>query len=189
LKFISHGHDLGMSFLPLNSRSYARAAGRSRNDASERRGSVLRAQLRQTLTIGLLVLTADWGTKALLLQLSPSSTIPHYTHPHVLALVLVLAATPLVLRMIPTRLMRVALGVCIGGCAGNLLQHGLGMPVTDFIALPHLLADPTCAAGHRCVLVCNVADLALWGSIPLLGLAFLSGVATTRRPACSGATA
>jgi lipoprotein signal peptidase len=178
-----------MSFLPLNTRSSGRGALRRRNRrATDRRYSELAAQLRHTLTIGLLVMTADWGTKALLLQLSPSSTIPHYTHPNILALVFVLAATPLVLRAIPTRFMKVALGVCIGGCAGNLVQHGLGMPVTDFIPLPHFLANPTCAAGHSCVLMCNVADLALWGSVPLLGLAFLSGVASTRRLISSGAT-
>lgn len=177
-----------MSFLPLNPRTSERGSARSRDGASQRRYAELAAHLRQTLMIGLLVLTADWGTKALLLQLSPSSTIPHFTHPNVLALVLVLAAAPLVLRAIPTRLMKVALGVCIGGCAGNLLQHGLGMPVTDFIPLPHFLASPTCAAGHTCVLMCNVADLALWGSVPLLGLAFLSGTARTRRPVSSTAT-
>lgn len=178
-----------MSFLPLNTRTSGRGSLRGRKRrAREGRYSELAAQLRQTLIIGLLVMTADWGTKALLLQLSPGSTIPHYTHPNILALVFVLAATPLVLRAVPTRFMKVALGVCIGGCAGNLIQHGLGMPVTDFIPLPHLLANPTCAAGHSCVLMCNVADLALWGSVPLLGLAFLSGVVSTRGPVSSGAT-
>jgi len=47
------------------------------------------------------------------------------------------------------------------------------LPVTDFIPLPHLLANPTCQVGHSCVLMCNLADLALWGSVPLLALAFV----------------
>lgn len=132
--------------------------------------------------IGLLVMTADWGTKAVLLQVSPSSTIPHYTHPDLLAFVLVLAVAPLILRLVNTRLMMVALGVLIGGCAGNLFEHLIGHPVTDFIALPHFLASPTCTAGHSCVLMCNVADLALWGSVPLLALAFVWHVLDTPSP-------
>ncbi len=130
------------------------------------------ARLRRMVIIGLLVMTADWGTKAVLLQVSPSSTIPHYTHPNPLAFVFVLAIAPLILRLLDSRLMMVALGVLIGGAAGNLFERLIGQPVTDFIPLPHLVANPTCSVGHSCVLMANVADLALWGSVPLLVLAF-----------------
>lgn len=161
-----------MSYLPLNPRRLSRSLARVGRlaDAAE---TALGSRLRRMLIVALLVLTADFGSKALLLQLSPSSTIAHYTHPNPLALLLVLAAAPLILRVINSRLMMVALGVCIGGCAGNLFERMLGHSVTDFIPLPHLLADPTCQAGHSCVLMCNVADLALWGSVPLLALAFV----------------
>lgn len=123
--------------------------------------------------VALLVLMADWGSKALLLQLSPSSTVAHYTNPNPLAFLLVVAVAPVILRVIDSRLMMIALGVCIGGCAGNLFERLLGHSVTDFIPLPHLLVNPTCPAGHTCVLMCNLADLALWGSVPLLALAFI----------------
>lgn len=142
---------------------------------------MLNRRLRRMVIVGLLVLTADWGSKAMLLQLSPSSATPHYTNPNPMALLLILAIAPLLLRYITNRSIVIALGVCIGGCAGNLLQHMAGMPVTDFIPLPHLLANPTCAAHYSCTLMCNVADLALWGSVPLLGWAFVSHVVSTMR--------
>jgi hypothetical protein len=159
-----------MSYLPLNQRQIGRLRSRGRGDEST---SAHIARLRRMLIVGLLVMTADWGAKAVLLQVSPSSTIPHYTSPNPLAFVLVLALAPLILRVIDSPLMMLALGVLIGGCAGNLFERLIGQPVTDFIPLPHLLANPTCAAGHSCVLMCNVADLALWGSVPLLALAFV----------------
>jgi hypothetical protein len=171
-----------MSYLPLNPRHADRLRARGRRDESTLKHA---ARLRRMVTIGLLVMTADWGTKAVLLQISPSSTIPHYTHPNVLAFVFVMAVAPLILRLMDSRLMMVALGVLIGGSAGNLFERLIGQPVTDFIPLPHLLASPACAAGHSCVLMCNLADLALWGSVPLLALAFvwhaLDSMATRRQ--------
>jgi hypothetical protein len=158
-----------VSYLPLNSRQTHRLQSR-RQESQDTVATVTR--LRRMLIIGLLVMTADWGTKAVLGQLSPNSAIPHYTHPNPLAFVLVLAVAPLILRLIDSRLMMAALGMLIGGSAGNLFERLIGQPVTDFIPLPHLLASPACAAGHSCVLMCNVADLALWGSVPLLALAF-----------------
>ncbi|HWD64159.1 MAG TPA: signal peptidase II [Solirubrobacteraceae bacterium] len=169
-----------MSYLPVGpqhrSATLSRRLSRER-DGQERATRV--ARLRRMVIIGLLVMTADWGSKALLLQVSPSSTTPHYTHPNPLAFIFVLAVAPLILRLVESRLMMLALGVLIGGCAGNLFERLIGQPVTDFIPLPHLLANPTCAAGHSCVLMCNVADLALWGSVPLLALAFAWRVSDT----------
>lgn len=164
-----------MSYLPLNPRRLSQNLARSRRAGRERDGSkaALASRLRRMTIVALLVLLADWGSKALLLQLSPSSTTPHFTNPNPLAFLLVLAVAPVVLRVIDSRLMMVALGVCIGGCAGNLFERLLGHSVTDFIPLPHLLANPTCQVGHSCVLMCNLADLALWGSVPLLILAFV----------------
>lgn len=169
-----------MSYLPLDPRqnSPALPRRRSRGREDEARAKHV-ARLRRMVIIGLLVMTADWGTKAVLLQVSPSSTIPHYTHPNPLAFVFVLAVAPLILRLLDSRLMMVALGVLIGGCAGNLFERLIGQPVTDFIPLPHLLANPTCSVGHSCVLMCNLADLALWGSVPLLVLAFVWHVLDT----------
>ncbi|HWD84641.1 MAG TPA: signal peptidase II [Solirubrobacteraceae bacterium] len=165
-----------MSYLPLNSSTLSRRRTRG-GDGQTRARHV--ARLRRMVLLGLLVMTADWGTKAVLLQVSPSSTIPHYTHPNPLAFVFVLAIAPLILRLIDSRLMMAALGLLIGGSAGNLFERLLGHSVTDFIPLPHLLANPTCSAGHSCVLMCNVADLALWGSVPLLALAFVWHVLDT----------
>lgn len=164
-----------MSYLPLHPRRLSQNLARARRPGKEREGSKAAAatRLRRMMIVALLVLTADWGSKALLLQLSPSSTIPHYTSPNPLAFLLVLVVAPLILRVIDSRLMMVALGVCIGGCAGNLFERVLGHSVTDFIPLPHLLANPTCQAGHSCVLMCNLADIALWVSVPLLAVAFL----------------
>lgn len=172
-----------VSYLPLNSRRIRPTSGARRRDAQT---AVHVARLRRMLIIGLLVMTADWGTKAVLLQVSPGSTIAHYTHPNPLAFALVLAVAPLILRLMNSRLMMVALGVLIGGSSGNLFERLIGHPVTDFIPLPHLLASPACAVGHSCVLMCNVADLALWGSVPLLALAFVWHALdslTGRRPA------
>jgi lipoprotein signal peptidase len=164
-----------MSYLPLNPRRLSQTLGRVRRPGRERYGAKAESatRLRRMTIVALLVLLADWGSKALLLQLSPSSTVAHYTNPNPLAFLLVVAVAPLILRVIHSRLMTVALGVCIGGCAGNLFERMLGHSVTDFIPLPHLLANPTCQAGHSCVLMCNLADLALWGSVPLLVLAFI----------------
>lgn len=163
---------MSISYLPPGTQKLRQHPSRARRDGTENgQSKVVARQLRQMVTVAFLVLAADWGTKALMVKLSPGSTIPHYTHPNPLALLAVLAAAPIVLRVISTRLMVLALGICIGGCTGNLVQHMIGMPVTDFIPLPHALANPTCAAGHSCVLMCNVADLALWISVPLLGLA------------------
>ena len=160
--------------MPVNTRRLGRNLTRTRRSAGENEASAALAScLRRMLVVALLVLTADWLSKAILLRLSPGSTIPHYTHPNPLAFLLVLAVAPLILRVINTRLMIVALGMSIGGCAGNLFERMLGVPVTDFIPLPHLLASPSCQVGHSCVLMCNVADLALWGSVPLLALAFV----------------
>jgi lipoprotein signal peptidase len=175
-----------MSYLPLDRRPASATLRRrqtGRREAETRARHV--ARLRRVLIIGLLVMTADWGTKAVILQVSPSSTTPHYTHPDPLAFVFVLAIAPLILRLIDSRPMMVALGVLIGGSAGNLFERLIGQPVTDFIPLPHLLASPACSVGHSCVLMCNVADLALWGSVPLLVLAFVWHVLDTaggRRP-------
>lgn len=163
-----------MSYLPVNPRRLGQNLARTRRSGAESEASVARAsRLRKMVIVALLVLTADWASKAILLRVSPGSTIPHFTHPNPLALLLVLAIAPLILRVIDTPLMVVALGMAIGGCAGNLFERILGMPVTDFIPLPHLLANPTCQVGHSCVLMCNLADLALWGSVPLLVLAFV----------------
>jgi lipoprotein signal peptidase len=163
-----------MSFLPVNTRRLGRNLSRTRRSGGENEASAALALcLRRMLIVALLVLTADWGSKAILLRLSPGSTIPHYTHPNPLAFLLVLAIAPLILRVINSPLMMVGLGVAIGGCAGNLFERMLGMPVTDFIPLPHLLASPSCHVGQSCVLMFNVADLALWGSVPLLALAFI----------------
>lgn len=163
-----------MSYLPVNTRRLGRNLSRTRRSGGENEASAALAScLRRMLIVALLVLTADWGSKAILLQLSPGSTVPHYTHPNPLAFLLVLAIAPLILRVINSPLMMVGLGVTIGGCAGNLFERMLGLPVTDFIALPHLLASPSCHVGQSCVLMCNVADLALWGSVPLLALAFI----------------
>ena len=172
---------MSMSYLPLKDRRVTQALARLRgggNEAAE--GAQLRSVLRRMVIVGLLVMTADWGTKALMLQVARGSTIPHYTTPNPLALLLVLAIAPIILRIVNTRMMMVALGVCIGGCAGNLFERMAGVPVTDFIPLPHLLASPTCQVGHSCVLMCNLADLALWGSVPLLALAFAWHVIDTR---------
>lgn len=166
-----------MSYLPLSPEQIDRLRSRRREN-QDTAAHVIR--LRRMLLIGLLVMTADWGTKAVLLQVSPASTIPHYTHPNPLAFVLVLAVAPLILRLIDSRLTMVALGVLIGGSAGNVFERLIGQPVTDFIPLPQLLASPACAAGHSCVLMCNLADLALWGSVPLLALAFAWHVLDTR---------
>lgn len=176
-----------MSYVPLDPRQRSATLSRGRGRECDGQARARRvARLRRMLIIGLLVMTADWGTKAVLLQVSPSSTIPHYTHPNPLVFAFVLAIAPLILRLIDSRLMILALGVLIGGSAGNLFERLIGHPVTDFIPLPHLLASPTCTAGHSCVLMCNVADLALWGSVPLLVLAFVWHVLNTaggRRPA------
>ena len=163
-----------MSYLPLSHRRTSQAPPDvgSRGWGGDEATAAHVARLRRMLVIGLLVMTADWGAKAVMLQVSPSSTIPHYTHPNPLAFVFVLAVAPLILRLLDSRLMMVALGILIGGSAGNLFERLIGQPVTDFIPLPHFLASPACAAGHSCVLMCNVADLALWGSVPLLALAF-----------------
>ncbi len=163
-----------MSYVPLNPRRLNEHLARRRPSGGESESSAaLASRLRRMMIVGLLVLTADWSTKAILLQLSPGSTVPHYTHPNPLAFLLVLAIAPLILRVINSPLMMVGLGVAIGGCAGNLFERMLGLPVTDFIPLPHLLASPSCHVGQSCVLMCNVADLALWGSVPLLALAFV----------------
>lgn len=175
-----------MSYLPLNSRQTHRLRSRRREDQVT---AAHITRLRRMLITGLLVMTADWGTKAALLQISPSSAIPHYTHPNPLAFVLVLAVAPLILRLIDSRLMMVTLGVLIGGSAGNLFERLIGQPVTDFIPLPHLLASPACAAGHSCVLMCNLADLALWGSVPMLALAFAWHVVDARGARCRAAAA
>jgi hypothetical protein len=179
-----------MSYLPVNARRLGRNLTRTHRSGGDTEASAaLASHIRRMLIVGLLILTADWGSKAILLRLSPGSTIAHYTHPNPLALLLVLAVAPLILRVINTRLMVVALAMSIGGCAGNLFERMLGMPVTDFIPLPHLLASPSCQVGHSCVLMCNVADLALWGSVPLLALAFvwhvLDNVASRRHAAAA----
>lgn len=159
-----------MSYLPLRNRRLAQDLARPRSEDSA--SAALGSRIRRMLLIGLLVLTADWGSKAAMLHISPSSTIPHYTHPNVLALLLVLAVAPIVLRVVNTRLMMVGLGVCLGGCAGNLFERMAGRPVTDFIPLPNFITQPTCQVGHSCVMLCNLADLALWASVPLMVLAF-----------------
>ncbi len=163
-----------MSYLPQSPRRFSRSLAQLRASASEAgRATDLGMRLRRMTIVALLVVTADWGSKALLLKISPGSTVAHYTHPNPLALLLMLAAAPLILRVINTRLMMVALGVCIGGAAGNLVERMIGVPVTDFIPLPHMLASPACRVGESCSLMCNLADLALWGSVPLLALAFV----------------
>lgn len=169
----------GMGYLPQTPREIRNSGSRNSGNAQE--SAQLRRRLRHTVIIGLLVLTADWGSKAMLLQLSPSSVTPHYTNPNPLALLMILALAPLLLRYVNNRWIVIALGVCVGGCAGNLLQHMAGMPVTDFIPLPHLLANPACSAHYSCTLMFNVADLALWGSVPLLAWAFVSWVVSTVR--------
>lgn len=163
-----------MSYLPVNPPRLSQGLARVRGGGAETGNrAVLGSRLRRMMIVALLVLTADWGSKALVLQLSPGSTVAHYTHPNPLLLLFVLAVAALILRVINSRMMMVALGVCIGGCAGNLFERMAGVPVTDFISLPHLLASPTCPVGHSCALMCNLADLALWGSVPLLALAFV----------------
>lgn len=164
-----------MSYLLPNHRRLSQTLARVRGGgqaAAQDDRTALWNRLRRMMIVALLVLTADWGSKALMLQLASSSTVPHYTNPNPLALLLILALAPLIQRVVNTRLMMVALGVCIGGCAGNLFERMAGVPVTDFIPLPQFLASPTCSVGAHCVLLCNVADLALWASVPLLGIAF-----------------
>jgi len=145
------------------------------------KAEALKASLRQMVTIGLFVLALDWTTKALMMLFAAERTTPHYTHPNPLALLLVLAVAPVILRHARHRAMVIALGVCIGGCAGNLFQIMAGIPVTDFIPIPHLLMNPGCTRGYNCTYMCNLADIALWTSVPLLAFAFAVHVWTTWR--------
>lgn len=171
----------GAGSLATTDAAHTRAGGGQR---IQRRADAdaLATRLRQMMTLGLLVLAIDWAAKAMMMLFWTRQTTPHYTHPNPFALLLVLAIAPVVLRYTRHRWMVIALGVCIGGCAGNLFQFMAGFPVTDFVPVPHLLIDPSCARGYTCTYMCNLADIALWASVPLLAFAFVAHVWTTGRP-------
>jgi lipoprotein signal peptidase len=134
---------------------------------------VLVARLRAVALTSLVVLALDWGVKAAVKALSPESVVPHLTTPNPFAIPFVVLGGVVLVMLIGRPLAALALGICIGGVAGNLFERLLGGSVTDFIGLPPLLWEP---GG-----VWNVADFAIWASVPLLALSAAQHFVALRR--------
>jgi lipoprotein signal peptidase len=144
-------------------------------------GDVPSARTRTVLLTTLVVMALDWASKAAVKALAPGSVVPHYTRPNPLVLPLVMMCGWLLVRLIDRPQAALALGVALGGMAGNLFERMLGSPVTDFIALPPLPWAPAA--------VWNLADFAIWLSVPLLALAAAQHFQAGRRQPASTSAA
>lgn len=112
-------------------------------------------RVARMLTLALAVVALDWTSKAIALLAGP--TLPHYTHPNPLALVVPLVAVAMML-CAPGRLLTLGAALCLGGTVGNVGERLTGLPVIDWIWLPE----------HGVVIVFNLADVALVLSLLVL---------------------
>lgn len=105
----------------------------------------------------------DWTTKALAhAQLPASDIIVNDRSVSLLFLLPLFAVALALIRIVDSRLISVAMGLVTAGWLGNCLDRNLRGPVTDFIPLPG-------SGPHQAY--CNVADLMLFASLPLMAIA------------------
>jgi signal peptidase II len=105
------------------------------------------------------VVAVDYACTAAAHAVAPAHTAVDHRALSLLGVLVMLAAAPVVLRWLPGRRVSVVVGVAVGGGVANLLERVATGSVIDWIPF----------AGY----VWNLADVALFGTAPLLLWAML----------------